>query len=118
MTENRATYQFDLFGSMAPPQDLNRDEKVAYIMENWPECRNDDRELMIRFWRVFDSMEEILGDEGARRFRAWFLRATHPETIRRGRANIQKLRTGAGALQPSEAEAQRRRALDGAGPPR
>jgi hypothetical protein len=122
MTERSETYsipgQLDLFGGIAPPAGLTRDQKCAYIMEHWPETRNDDRLLMIRFWQVFDSLEEILGATGFRRFQAWFAKATHPETIRRGRAEIQKLGKGGGSLLPEEHEAARRRALDGAGPPR
>jgi len=117
MTEHCVPYQIDLFGHAGPPPGLNRDEKVAYIMEHWPETRNDDRLLLLRFWQVFDSLDEVLGEEAARRFGAWFLKATHPETIRRGRANVQKLRHGGGSLLPNAREAERRRALDGAGPP-
>ena len=120
MTEKHVPYtaQMYLFDDGQPPAGLNRDEKVAYILEHWPECRNDDRLLMLRFWEVFDGMAEVLGEQGARRFRAWFCKATHPETIRRGRASVQKLRRGGGALLPSDREAERRRALAGAGPPR
>jgi hypothetical protein len=59
----------------------------------------------------------VLGPDVAEQVAAWFRKATHPETIRRGRANLQKLRTGTGTLLPGSAEVERRRALDGAGPP-
>lgn len=124
MTETRTPYQalgqFDLFGTLQAPQDLDRDGKVAYILERWPECRGDDKQLAIRFWQVFDGLEEALGPEAFEAFRAWFCApsTTNYETIRRGRAGIQQLRTGTGALLPGAAEIERRRSLDGAGPPR
>lgn len=113
-----ANAQYDLWGTLQPaPSGLNRDQKVAYILEHAPATRDDDRELMLEFWRVFDSMDEALGAEAAEAFRAWFRKATHPETIRRGRAGLQRLRDGGGSLLPTQGEAERRRALDGAGPP-
>ena len=110
--------QLDLLGGMAPPQGLDPQEKVAYLLEQHPDARNNDRELMLAYWSEFDGMREVLGQEGATRFAAWFRKATHPETIRRRRAEIQKLGGGGGSLLPSDGEAARRRALDGAGPPR
>lgn len=110
--------QYDLFGDIQPPRDMDRDAKVAYILEHWPECRNDDRALWLRFWRVFDGMEEVFGIEVVEQFAAWFAKATHPETIRRGRQEVQKLRTLTGSLLPNSNETKRRQARDGAGPPR
>jgi len=110
--------QMGLFGGAEPPQGLTPQEKVAYILEVRPAARDDDRELMLAFWELFDGLTTVLGEEGAARFAAWFRKATHPETIRRRRAEIQKLGGGGGALLPSPGEAARRRALDGAGPPR
>jgi hypothetical protein len=122
MTERSETYsipgQLDLFGGIAPPAGLTRDQKCAYIMEHWPETRDDDRALMLRFWQLFDRLDAALGPVAWARFCEVFPRVTHPETIRRGRAEIQRLRTGSGSLLPSITEAERRRALDGAGPPR
>ena len=110
--------QMDLFGRAAPPQGLSPQEKVAYILEICPAARDDDRELMLRYWELFDGLALVLGEQGADRFREWFRMATHPETIRRRRADIQKLGGGGGSMLPSATEAARRRALDGAGPPR
>ena len=118
--ETRVEYQiagqFDLFGGLQPPPDLDRDAKVAYILERWPECRDDDRELWLRFWQVFDGMEQALGTKGMAQFRRFFLKATHPETIRRGRQEVQRVRTDSGSLRPSPEETKRRQELDGADP--
>ena len=46
-------------------------------------------------------------EEAAERFAAWFRRATHPETIRRRRAEIQKLGGGGGSLLPAPLAAPR-----------
>lgn len=115
--------QFDLFGSSTslPPDliaSMNRDEKVAYILEHWPETRDDDRTLILRYWQEFDALEGALGSAEFARFAATFPKLTSPETIRRGRQSVQKLRTGTGSLQPSGSVADYRRARDSAGPPR
>ena len=117
------TVQYDLFGGSTdlPPDvivNMSRDDKCAYIMENYPETRGDDRLCMLRYWQVFDSLDVVLGAEGWEAFKAAFLKITPPETIRRGRQEIQRIRTGTGSLQPSGAVTEYRRARDGAGPPR
>ena len=114
--------QLDLFGGSTdlPPDVISRmtrDQKVAYILEEYPETRGDDRELMLRYWEVFDGLRGHLGDEGFEAFAAAFHKITHPETVRRGRAGLQKLRSGSGSLRPGESVIAYRRARDGAGAP-
>lgn len=122
MTEYRTSrtmpMQMGLFGGTEPPQGLTPHEKVAFILETNPEARDDDRELMLAYWQQFDALALVLGAEAMGKFAAWFRKSTHPETIRRRRAEIQKLSGGGGSMLPSPGEADRRRALDGAGPPR
>lgn len=112
--------QLNLFGEIvAPPLDSYRD-RVAWILENYPEARNDDRLCLYLYWLLYDGLGVALGsDETIARFRHFIENnATTPETIRRRRAEIQKLRyPGAGTLLPNSTEQARRRALDGAGSP-
>ena len=112
--------QLNLFGEVvAPPLDSYHD-RVAWILENHPEARNDDRLCLFLYWLLYDGLHAALGsDEAVDRFRAFMEKqATTPETIRRRRAEIQKLRyPGAGTLLPDATEIERRRSLDGAGPP-
>lgn len=110
--------QLDLFGQERPPAGLSPADQVAYILERFPECRGDDRELMIRFWQVFDGLAVVLGEEGAAKFAAWFRKATHPETIRRRRAAHQQLAGDGGHLLPDGAAVAYRRAQSRAGAPR
>jgi len=114
--------QLDLFGgSTAMPPDvvakMTRDEKVAYILENWPETRNDDQLLMLRYWQEFDGLQAALGAEAFAVFVEVFPHLTNPETIRRGRQTNQKNRSNSGHLRPSPSILEYRRARDGAGPP-
>ena len=70
-----AIQQMGLFGGPpAPPQNLSPQEKVAYILEQRPAARDDDRELMLAFWEIFDGLALVLGEEGAAKFAAWFAR--------------------------------------------
>lgn len=113
--------QFDLFGNERPPADLSPADQVAYVLERHPECRGDDRELMVRFWEVFDGLRSVLGDEAFERFAAWFRNprgATHPETIRRRRAEHQQLAGDGGRLLPGKGAVAYRRARSRGGAPR
>ena len=135
------TQQLTMFG--APPveaySDLSPREKAELLMDENPEARNDDRLLMLLWWERFDSlgtlfhwslrdlMEGEVDDEElqvmanalSERFKDWFRRtATHPETIRRRRVEIQSLRKKHGALRPAAHITAYRKARDGAGPPR
>lgn len=114
--------QFEMFtGGLAYPP-MTDQEKVNAILEQYPGARNDDGELLYRFWMEFDDLGSVLRDEEARERFLAFLKNPHTtssESIRRRRQDAQKNRTpGAGALLPDKGEAERRRSLDGAGPPR
>jgi hypothetical protein len=116
------TRQYDLFGgSTELPPDvvarMTRNEKVAHILEEYPEARGNDRVCMLRYWEVFDGLRQALGEEGFDLFADAFHKITHPETVRRGRAEVQKLRKGGGSLLPGESVINYRRARDGAGAP-
>ena len=112
------TQQLDLFGDMAPPQDLDLRSKVAYILETHPETRDDDRLLTLWYWYEWNSIEAVISQAQFEDLLDWCQKADHPETIRRRRQEIQQLRTGKGTLQPSPGTANFRQARDGAGPPR
>lgn len=121
MSSNRGTIpkQIDLFGNMQPPQDgMTRKDKARYILENWPETRGkDDAGYILRWWRVYDAIELYFNEEEMQRLHNFMYQATSVETITRGKREVQKLSLGGGDLPPDDDEADRRRNLDGAGPP-
>ena len=110
--------QFTMFGDVAPPTGLDLPGKVGYILENFPETRGDDKQLVLRFWEQFDGLRAILGDDAMDKLLASGSRLSNPETIRRRRQEHQQLRTSYGHLRPDDATIKRRRAQDGAGPVR
>ena len=81
-------------------------------------ARKEDRLLMLGYWAVFDDLDDLLGADAFQAFAAAFLTITTPETVRRGRQEIQKLRTGTGHLLPDAQTIAYRRSRDGAGPPK
>jgi len=119
-------------------RDLSPLQKAELLLDENPQARNDDRLLMLLWWERFDDLgtmfhwtlrdllEGEVGDEelqvmaeaATERFRKWFLTATHPETIRRRRAELQSNRKKHGALRGSAQTTAYRKARDGAGPPR
>jgi len=111
-------HQIDLWGHTAPPQGLSEADRVAYLLDRFPECRDDDRLLILAYWREFDCLEIVLGDACAA-FEAWFRNhATHPETIRRRRQEHQRLDGDHGHLRPGGNIIRYRRKKSHAGPVR
>jgi hypothetical protein len=109
--------QYDLFGQIQAPQDLDLHSKVAYILEQHPEARDDDRLLVLWFWWEWNSLACLLTAAQFQDLLVWVMGAEQPETIRRRRQEIQMLRSGVGTLQPSASTAAHRREQDSAGPP-
>ena len=117
--------QLDLFGGSTdlPPDviaRMSRNDKIRYLLETYPETRGNDCECILRWWEVFDGLRGHLGDDGFEAFADAFRHVysiTCTETIRRGRAEVQKLRTGSGSLLPSQSVVEYRKSRDGAGAP-
>ena len=110
----------NLFGEMVPPPDLKLEQKVEWLLREHPRCRDEDGELVVRFWWEFEGLSAVL-DEGSRdRLAAFMERATSPDTITRRRRELQRLESGGsdGDLAPSKTVAKRRRKQYRAGPPR
>lgn len=61
------------------------EDRVIYILERYPEARNDDLYLIILYWRYFDELGKYI------RFVPYEVikKATRPETIRRTRQYVQ-----------------------------
>lgn len=71
-------------------------KKVAYILENYPESRNNDTLLIKLYWEIFDQVKTIND----------VMRASSPETIRRCRQRLNE----EGLYLPTDPKvAQRRR---------
>ena len=135
------TQQLALFGTPVAAEiaHLSPREKAELLMDEYEEACNDDRVLMLLWWEQFDGLNlvfywtlrdllegeksdeeiQVMADALLERFKTWFQRtATHPETIRRRRAEIQSNRKKHGTLRGSAATTRYRRSRDGAGPPR
>ena len=113
--------QLDLLGEGLPPTGISLQDRVAHILDEVPDARNDDGLLALEYWCRYDGLVDLFElvpslDE----FCEWFrVRATSFETIRRRRQEIQRNRDdGIGHLRPSPSVETYRRARDGAGPPR
>jgi len=112
--------QSDLFGAGLPPSGISLRDRVAHILDEVPDARNDDALLALEYWCRYDGLANILEGDVLRDFCDWF-RATalSYETIRRRRQEIQRNREeGIGHLRPTASVESYRRARDGAGPPR
>lgn len=73
--------QYDLFGGAVMAGSVQ--ERIEYILENFPECRDDYHRLMCRYWLEFDGLKRLLGDKAAQdRFEKWFVEtATRSKTL-------------------------------------
>ena len=60
----------------------NVEDGVRYILENSEECRNDDRHLVVYYWKYVDGVSIFLPERVLQHL-------TPPETIRRVRQKIQ-----------------------------
>lgn len=103
-----------------PYQDLNLRQRAAIILDNYPDARDNDNVFVLRCLWEFDGLRHVIDVATYRKILAWAARqdTTSFETWRRRRQEIQRNRSGAGYLQPSEDVADYRRRRDGAGPPR
>jgi len=114
-----AAIQPDLFGQEHPPQGMDLNDKVDWVLTRYPETQGNDTLLVVRCWMLFDRLEEAIGEGAASRLVAWAEkgRATSAETYRRRRQETQRLRSKNGSLRPANDVVARRRRRDGAGPP-
>jgi len=136
-----STKQMDMFGPPVEPDlgNLSPLQKAELLLDENPQARNDDLLLMLLWWERFDALGtlfhwtlrdlfkgemddeelQVMTDAAMDRFHAWFRStATHPETIRRRRAELQSNRKKHGTLRGSAGTTAYRKARDGAGPPR
>lgn len=106
--------QRDLWGQPCPPRGLKVEQQVAYVMDRFPHTKDDDNALYAAYLWLFGYISE----EQA----GWLVRvmdaAPDYGTLARRRRAIQRNRTADGVLQPSYNVLKKRRARDGAGPPR
>lgn len=115
--------QLDLLGEGLPPSGISLRDRVAHIMDEIPDARNDDPLAALEYWSRYDGMLDLKAFQNVahlEQFCEWFrVVATNYETIRRRRQEIQRNRDdGIGHLRPSASVESYRRARDGAGPPR
>jgi hypothetical protein len=112
--------QESLFADDLPPSGISLRDRVAHILDEVPDARNDDALLTLEYWCRYDGLASILEADVLADFCDWFrVTATSYETIRRRRQEIQRNREdGIGHLRPSPSVERYRRERDGAGPPR
>ena len=75
----------------------HKGDKVGFILEHFPETRNNDRLLCVLFWKLIDECEVI--DD--------LIYATKPEVIRRSRQKWQEK----GKYLPTDPSVTKRRKL-------
>lgn len=82
--------QKNLFGETVVTGDIR--DRIIFLLEEYPETRDDYHELMVRYWLEFDGLDRLLPDETAREaFREWFVkRATTVKTIQNRALEIQR----------------------------
>jgi len=99
-----------------PAPDINYQQRVAYVMEHWPETRGDEALLLVRYWTTYDGLGDVMDEATLARFTAWLRRkeTTCAETIRRRR---QEIHSG-GYLLPDAETLDYRARRARAGPPR
>lgn len=95
---------------IGPPQMTGDNRKRAeYILQTYPEARNDYRLAIFWWWMEFDSLGDILGDR-ADAFREWFVsQGTSPQTVRNRTQEVQNWRRELEASPEVEAVRQRQR---------
>ena len=103
-----------------PHQGMTYRDKAAFILDQYPDSRDNDNVFVLRCMWEFDGLHKIISAEDYRKMLAWAARSqtTAFETWRRRRQEIQRNRTGSGYLRPTESVASYRQARDGAGPPK
>ena len=100
--------QQDLWGNKVVAGDVV--DRIAHILEEHEDARDDYKVLMARYWMAFDGLDEFLGDLPAMRsgFLAWFVGlATSPKTLQNRCMEIQKRRPGLDAAAEVREERQR-----------
>jgi hypothetical protein len=67
----------------------NLRQKMAYVLQKYPEARNDYRLAMFYFWLEFEGLDDALGEK-VDAFREWFVdRATSPKTLQNRTMEVQ-----------------------------
>jgi len=79
--------------SMLPEEVLSKvvgdnREKIMGLYRGDPNLANNDRALMLAFWKEYDGLKEVLGDRFVDFADWWIKQATNPESIRRSRQNL------------------------------
>jgi len=63
-------------------------ERIMELYRKDPNVANDDRVLMLAFWKAYDGLEDVLGDRYEDFCDWWVKQATKPESIRRSRQSL------------------------------
>lgn len=75
-------------------------DRVYYILERYPQCRECDKKLWLAYQIVFHNLKDVLGSQAYERYKAMLLSSNFPtmESVRRVRQKYQE----EGLFLPSE----------------
>jgi hypothetical protein len=66
-------------------------EKIRYVLQDYPETRDDYRWLMFRYWMLFEGLGAVLESSDPEAFRRWLVeRATTPKTLQNRAMELQR----------------------------
>ena len=97
---------------------LTPGQQVRFILEKYPETREDDLALWFRICEEFYGLAEHMGIEALQRLYDWIEYANPPlpDTMSRRRRETQLLSTDYGTMLPSPGTIEHRRQMSKAGP--
>jgi len=81
----------DLFGNEVGPPDLSISDRVKWVLETYPETRDSEAALLIRFWISFCNLGDYLSLNSIYALEKYLSLPSviSPETISRRRREIQ-----------------------------
>lgn len=80
-------------------------DRLAYIMEVYPETQGNYKALHFRYWMEFEGLREVLKSGDSSRFEHWYrYKATSPKTLNNRAGELQNKRPD---LEPSEVREKR-----------
>lgn len=103
-TQKLLYYTSEGFFKKALTDLMEVEERVAYILKNYPEARNSDTFLVLKYWQQIEGRHSIILNDGEIPYYCGIL--TSPETIRRTRQKLQEM-----GLFPAELETKEVRTI-------
>ena len=94
--------QMSMFGNPTPAVSSDVVSRMTYILEQYPEAREDYKAAIFLYWREFEGLGDVLGEK-ADDFRIWLMdRATPPKTLQNRCQDCQNRRPDLDASKETE----------------